>query len=267
MEDLTGPGPGREHRVVAQHPRVAEGGALLRVAVDLTDRGVHVDRHRPALRPGARRPGPPDRLGDHRVELADMPERERSQERPQRRGGHHPERQHRLGSAGAETVRVIDVGSSGQDRGHQRQHLATRTGPADPVDESNPLVHEGLETEPDHQRGRHDQPGVGHQRRVIEGHRHAVDRARYSTSPKVPPRAADPDDFDIAIVPAQEALFADTRPSTAHLLGGSRLRGCADRFAGVPLRGKRRRFSVWSPRLSARLQVGRTRIARSRRRG
>ncbi len=38
----------------------------------------------------------------------------------------------------------------------------------------------------------------------------------------MPPGARDVATSNIAIVPAQEALFADTRPSAAQLIGGSR---------------------------------------------
>ena len=40
----------------------------------------------------------------------------------------------------------------------------------------------------------------------------------------MPPVATDPTTSNTVIVPAQEALFADTRPSAPHLIGGSRLR-------------------------------------------
>jgi len=39
----------------------------------------------------------------------------------------------------------------------------------------------------------------------------------------VPPVWATTDDFDTVIVPAQEAFHADTRPVSAHSIGGSRL--------------------------------------------
>ena len=36
-----------------------------------------------------------------------------------------------------------------------------------------------LQPQPDHQRRRHDQPGVSHQARIVEGHLDAVKTARY----------------------------------------------------------------------------------------
>lgn len=53
VQHLAGAGPAREDRVVAEDPRVAVGGALLLLAVHLTDRGVQVDRHRGLPRTGA----------------------------------------------------------------------------------------------------------------------------------------------------------------------------------------------------------------------
>ena len=73
MEDLTGPGPRREQRVVAELFRVAVRGALFVMAVDRRDRRVDIDheiltRRRAATqvprtfhRPGPRR----HRVGGH----------------------------------------------------------------------------------------------------------------------------------------------------------------------------------------------------------
>src|SRR5918994_1143980 len=90
MQHLAGVGPGRQQWMVTKLTGVAVGGAALVVAVDLTDGGVHIDSHGPIAGAGTRGPCPShDGLGDA-VELANMPEGERAQERPQRRGGHHP---------------------------------------------------------------------------------------------------------------------------------------------------------------------------------
>jgi hypothetical protein len=65
-----------KQRVVAEGVGVAVGGALLVVAVDLADRGVKVDGHRPIARTRPSRPrSRKDCLGEP-VELADMPEGE-----------------------------------------------------------------------------------------------------------------------------------------------------------------------------------------------
>jgi hypothetical protein len=92
--------------MVAKGPGVAEGGAALVVAVDLADGGVQVDRHWRIAWPGAGRPSlGHDGLG-HAVELADVPEGERAQERPQRRRGHDAVAEHRRGGPGAKQVGV-----------------------------------------------------------------------------------------------------------------------------------------------------------------
>ena len=69
--------------------------------------------------------------------------------------------------------------SSRQDRCHQGEHLAARTGATNPVDQAHRLVDQRLQPETDHQRRRHDQPGVGDQRRIIEAGLDTVDRVRY----------------------------------------------------------------------------------------
>ena len=95
MHDLTGVGACCQNRVIAERFGVAVSGTLLGFAVNLADRGIDVDhqltpsgRHRAAH---ARCEGVPV----DRFELADMTERERPKERPDRRRGHHPMTQHR----------------------------------------------------------------------------------------------------------------------------------------------------------------------------
>ncbi|HEV2070483.1 MAG TPA: hypothetical protein VGR26_11870 [Acidimicrobiales bacterium] len=76
--------------MVAEHPGVAERRPLLVVALDLAHGGVHIDHQPGRARPGAQRPRPAHHLAHHRLELADMSEGERPQERAERRGRHHP---------------------------------------------------------------------------------------------------------------------------------------------------------------------------------
>jgi hypothetical protein len=178
MEDLTGLGPHRHQRVVAEDVGVAVGGALLQLAVDLADGRVEIDHHRLGARTGSERPGPSDRLGDHLVELADVSEGEGPQERAQRRRRHDPKRQNLVRRSRAQAIDVVDVGGSGQDRRHQGEHLSPRTCPADPTTEAHQLVHQHLEPQSDHEGGRHEEPSVSDQRRVVEGHRDAFDHAR-----------------------------------------------------------------------------------------
>jgi hypothetical protein len=147
--------------------------------VDLADRRIEIDHHRSGARARPRRPRPADRLGDHRVELADVSEGEGPKERAERRGCHHPKRQHATGRPGPQTIGVVDVGGSGQDRGDEREHLAPRPGAADAARQPHQPVHQGLEPEAHHQRRRQHKPRVRHQRRIVEGHLDAIDRARY----------------------------------------------------------------------------------------
>jgi hypothetical protein len=60
-------------------------GTLLHVAVNLADEAVHIHNESILARTGTRRPRPPEAVSEHPVELADMPERERPQERTERR--------------------------------------------------------------------------------------------------------------------------------------------------------------------------------------
>ncbi len=96
VQQFAGVGTHREERVQAELARVAIGGALLVVAVHLADRRVEIDHQLVVAGPRARRPCPTQRFRGNLVELAEMPERERPQERAQRRGSHHPEPQHPL---------------------------------------------------------------------------------------------------------------------------------------------------------------------------
>jgi hypothetical protein len=76
VEDLAGVCTRANQRVVAEHLGVAEGGALLVVAIHRTDRGIDVDGHRLGTGPRAKGPRPGEhRLGDL-VELADVAEAE-----------------------------------------------------------------------------------------------------------------------------------------------------------------------------------------------
>ena len=66
-----------------------------------------------------------------------------------------------------------------EDRRHQGEHLAARSGTAHPANQSQRLVDQRFQTEAHHQRRRHDQPGIGDQRLVVEGRLDAVDQMRY----------------------------------------------------------------------------------------
>ena len=59
------------------------------------------------------------------------------------------------------------------------QHLAARPGAAHPATQPHRLVDQALQTQAHHQRGRHDQAGVGYQARGVEDRLGPVDAARY----------------------------------------------------------------------------------------
>jgi hypothetical protein len=140
VQHLAGVGAGGQQRVVAELTGGAVGRATLVVAVDLADGGVQVDGQRRLTGPGARRPRPAhDGLGDP-VQLPDVPEGERAQERTDGRGGHDLVAEDLGGGPGAQHVGVVDAVGSGEDRVDQRQHL--RAGPvgAGPAAEVDLLV-------------------------------------------------------------------------------------------------------------------------------
>jgi hypothetical protein len=118
------------------------------VAVDLADGGVHIDGHRLLPRPGARRPRPGKELLGGPIELADVPEGEGAQERPQRAGRHHPVAQHRRGRAGAQHSSVVDAVAAGHQRMHQGQHLTARTMRAGAVAQVDQPVDHRLHPQP-----------------------------------------------------------------------------------------------------------------------
>ena len=125
-EHLAGVGACGQQRMIAEHFGVAVRGALLVLAVDLTDRGVQIDHQRP--RAGARSQPPRPRQGarPHSVELAGVTEREGPQERPHRGRRHRLEPQHRAGAARAQHPDVINMGGTGEHRGDHGEDLRAR---------------------------------------------------------------------------------------------------------------------------------------------
>ena len=127
MEDFAGPGPCRQQRVIAELFRVPVSGALFVVSVDLGDRGVDIDHQRLGrCGAGTESPNSLQHTIRNSVELADMTERERPKERPDRRGCHDPERQHPLCRPRPQHVYMIDVGCASDHRAHQRQNFPAR---------------------------------------------------------------------------------------------------------------------------------------------
>ena len=94
-------------------------------------------------------------------------------------GGHHPVWEHRLGRTRSQHVGMVDVAPARRHGVDQGQHLASGKGTTDPTRQVDDLVDQALETETDSQGGHQQQPGIGHQVGVIEGHLDAVDSARY----------------------------------------------------------------------------------------
>ena len=112
-----GGGGGGEQRVQPAHPGVAEPGALLGVPVHLDDRVIHVDQHplariRRAGSSGARLAQGGQEPGGDGVELADVPEGERPQERAQRRRRVRP-LEHPAHPAVAQQGHVVDAVRAG----------------------------------------------------------------------------------------------------------------------------------------------------------
>ena len=194
---------------------VAVGGTVLGLAVHLADRRVQIDRHRAGARSRAQRPSPSERLGDHRVELADVAERERAQERAERRRSHHPERQHppvapaRSLSAwsmwdppariAATSVRTLRPGRRATDPADEPHRLSSRAlrargGPSTSPARSTPR------RRPTSRRRR--SPRCGRSRAILD-------------SLEVPPGLWRRLASNTVIVPAQGGSFADTRPLSA----------------------------------------------------
>jgi len=121
------------------------GRRLLAVTVDLPDEGVDVNDQPPVNGSGARLPRPAQRLGQQPVELADVPEGERAQERPQRRGRRHPPKQGPQ-APGAQHVAVVNAVRAQRHRVDQRHDLASGVGRAGPVAEADETLCERLDS-------------------------------------------------------------------------------------------------------------------------
>jgi hypothetical protein len=89
------------------------------------DRSSSRRRGRGGLLARPRVPRSPERLCDHLVELTDMAESKGPKEGAERRGWHHPVREHGSCSFGTEHLDIVDVACSRHDRVHEAQHLAT----------------------------------------------------------------------------------------------------------------------------------------------
>jgi len=120
--------------------------------------------------PAPAAPRPTQDLFGGPVELADMPEGEAAQERPQRRGGHDAVAEHLGGGPGAQHVSVVDAVRPSDQRVDQGQHLPARTVMARPLAKVDQLINDRLDAEPLGQCGREQQAGVGDRVVVVERH-------------------------------------------------------------------------------------------------
>ena len=159
---------GRDQRVQALHAAVAEAGALLGVAVGRLHGVIDVDVG--DLIGTSQQRCPAGELAEQRgrdtVELPDVPEGERPQERPQRRGGPDPTEQP-VHPAVPQQIHVIDAVRTGDHPGDQGGDLQVRVHPTqhgqcelagDQVGQATPLG------QGDHWR----QARAGHQIRIVE---------------------------------------------------------------------------------------------------
>ena len=168
MQQLAGVGPEGQQRVVAESMGVAVAGALLVVAVDLTDGGVHVDRQGAIAGSGTCGPRSPKDGRGHLVQLAGVAEGEAAQEGPHGRGRHHPVAQHAPGRSRAQQLHIIDAVPARHQRVHQCQQLAPRVGRTRPVAKIDHLVGDLLDPQPLGQRRWQQQPGAGDGMLVVE---------------------------------------------------------------------------------------------------
>jgi hypothetical protein len=165
----------REDRVVAQQLGVPVGRAALQAAADLADEAVDIDDEPAITGTRARLPRPLNRLAEQRVELADMPERKRPQERPQRRRCRDPAAQQPARAARAQHAAVIDAVGAQHHRVEQRHHLAARVGATRPIaTQPHAVLRERLDTEAPGERRDEHHPGIGHRAFVVELDLHAV---------------------------------------------------------------------------------------------
>jgi hypothetical protein len=178
VQHLAGVRPSRQQRVVAALAGVAERRPLLGAAVNLADEAVDIDDQAPVARPGARRPCPPERLAEHAVELADVPERERAQERPERRRRCDRVTEDLAGPACAQDVAVVDAVRAQGHRRHQGHNLRARARRARPVTKINSPVDQRLDSQARRERRRQHDPGVGDRPLIIEHDRHAIQSDR-----------------------------------------------------------------------------------------
>jgi hypothetical protein len=123
----------------------------------------------PSPGPARRRPRPAEDLAGHLVELADVPEGKRPQERAHGGGGHHPVAEDAGGRPAAQQLHVVDAVATSDQGMHQREQLAPGLGRAGAVAEVDELVGGLLDPQPLGQGGGQQQASMGDGPRIVEG--------------------------------------------------------------------------------------------------
>ncbi len=145
------------------------------------DRAVHVDGERRGRigRPGACAPRPGEHHRRGGVELTGVRPGEPPQERAQRGRCHHPVAEDRLSRPRPQDVTAVDAVGPREHPVDDRHRLDPRVGVTSHVTEVDRLIQQLLEPQLLGQGRRGDQPGVGHQSPVIEGHLDSAETARH----------------------------------------------------------------------------------------
>ncbi len=82
---------------------------------------------------------------------------------------------------------MVDVAGAANHGMNQRHDLAARASSAHPLGQAHRGVHQMLEFEAQGHGGDKQEPGVGHQARLVEAHSNPIMRVRYSTHRKCLP--------------------------------------------------------------------------------
>jgi hypothetical protein len=181
MQHLAGVAAHRHDRVIAAHSGVAERRALLGPAERLADERVDIDDQASVAGSGTGAPRSLDRLVQDAVKLTDMPERERAQERPQRRGRHHAVPEHAAGATRTQDIAVVDAVRAERHRRHQGHHLRALVTRAGTVAEIDAPVDKRLDPQSRGERRHQHDPRVSDRPLIVERDPDAVQSDRPAT--------------------------------------------------------------------------------------
>jgi hypothetical protein len=149
------------------------------VTVHLADEAVDIDRQPAVAGTGASLPGARQALGEQAVQLTHVPERKRTQKRPQRRRRGDPAAQQPARATRAQHVAVIDAVGTQRHRVDQRHHLAARVARPEPLrPQPHQPLRQRLDPQPRRHRRRQHQPRVRDHPLVIERDLDAVQSDR-----------------------------------------------------------------------------------------